>query len=110
MNTALTLVPGAWEITSALTNGESLARTIGAGFVALIGVIAVGASFFFAFQKFISENSRKSWATVVSLFILGGLALGGGFAMFDSIAKGTQQTINKIGESTPAGAVPTTKP
>jgi uncharacterized membrane protein len=86
-----------WEISNFFTNAQTSAKTIGGGFLGLLGVVCLIAGGTFAVQKLMSENSRKSWFTVIALILVGGLLLVGGFTIIQSIAEGAQTTIVELG-------------
>lgn len=93
-----TLIPAAWDIMSALDNSQGMAEKIGGSFLGLIGLISIITAVVFLFMKLLSEQSRRSWFTIVALFVLGGLALAGGLTIFTNISGGFQETVVEIGQ------------
>lgn len=90
-------LPAAWDIVSLFTNGAYLAKTIGAAFLGLIAIVAIVCAVVFAFNKLVNEQSRRSWLTIIFLFLLGGLMLGGSITLFLGIAEGAKTTIDQLG-------------
>jgi polyferredoxin len=94
---ATLISPAEWDIVSLFTNGQGLMEKIGAALLGLLGIIAVLCAVVFAFNKLVSEQSRRSWVMIIALFLLGGLLIGGSISLFTSIAEGAKTTIDQLG-------------
>lgn len=95
--TLLSLAPAAWDLLSLFENSASLAEQLGAGLLGLLGVVSVVLALVFAFNKLVSEQSRRGWPTIIMLFLLGGLLIGGSISLFLGIAEGAKTTIDQLG-------------
>lgn len=93
-----TLAVGDWSIEKMLSNGASTIQTIGGSLFVLLGMIAIVVSAVHAFNKVTSDQSNKRWGRIAMTFVLGGLMLSGGFALFMNIAKGAQTTVDQLGQ------------
>jgi len=51
----------------------------------------------FVAQKLLSEQSRRSWVTIILLFVFGGAMMAGGIVFFVEMAKGSKTTIDQLG-------------
>jgi hypothetical protein len=91
------LAAGGWELDNFFNNAQDTAKTIGGSFLGLLGVAAVIVAGTFFVQKLISENSRRSWFSIIALLLAGGLLIVGGFTILQDIASGAQETIVDLG-------------
>jgi len=91
------LIQADWSIEKMFTNATSVLNTLGGSFLMLVGLICVIAAVVFIAQKLLSEQSRRSWVTVVLLIVFGGAMIAGGISMFVNIAAGTHSTIEQLG-------------
>ncbi|MDR3360386.1 MAG: hypothetical protein LBO20_07035 [Bifidobacteriaceae bacterium] len=86
-----------WEIGNFFDNAQESVKTIGGGFLGLLGVACLIFSGTFLVQKLVSENSRRSWFTIIALLLIGGMLMVGGFVILQDIASGAQETIVELG-------------
>ncbi|PDQ35478.1 MAG: hypothetical protein B5766_05260 [Candidatus Lumbricidophila eiseniae] len=95
--TALTLYPGAWDIVSLFTNAKTVGTAVGGALLGLLGVVSIACAVIFAFNKLLSEQSRRGWPMIIVLFLLGGLLIGGSLTLFTDIAQGVKPTVDRLG-------------
>lgn len=97
---AMTNVPMAWDLGSFLQNSSKTLKQWGGYFIILVGVVMVVASIYQIAKGLISHGKGPgtNWGVAISLLILGGAFMTGGFAFVANIAGGGQKTINDLGQ------------
>lgn len=103
MNPSISFVPGAWDLISALTNGETLAKAIAGGVLAIIGVVALSMAIWFAAGKLFTEQSRRTWGQVLGAVVLAAVCIGGGLPLLTDVATGMNTTVGELGKTTVPG-------
>lgn len=91
------LIPMEWDLAQLLSNGKNLAMTLGGALLGLLGVVAIIVAAVRAFGKLTSEQSRASWGKIIGIFMLGGVMLAGGIALFVQVATGLKDTVDDLG-------------
>lgn len=96
----MTAVPMDWDLGSFLQNAAKVLKQWGGYFIILVGVVMVVAAVYQIAKGLISHGKGPgtNWGVAISLLILGGAFMTGGFAFVAKIAGGGQKTIEEIGQ------------
>jgi hypothetical protein len=93
-------LPLDWSITSFFSNLQTTIQTIGGAAVSCLGVALIVVAIFKLASALVSHGKKQvSWGVIIALFILGGVCLAGGILLFINVAKGSESTIEGLGNA-----------
>lgn len=88
----------AWDLGSFFGNAANYAKTVGGGFLTLMGVIALIMGGYRLVNKLMNpQKEQTGWVMIGALILVGGALMVGGINIIITIGSGGQQTVNDLG-------------